>query len=217
LTAFDDPAVERLRERLRAEGDERRRLSELIHDGPVQHVAAVAQMLDAAAVALGEGDVDGARSVLERALTVVREAAADLRDVVAGIEPVALREEGFAAAVRDLGERARARHGIAIELDVAAGDRLGMGAQSGLYQIVREALDQAIRRGPPSRISVHVANSSAGGVTLTVRDDGSKERRQAVLDGLAVRAADLNGTFTAERDESGTTIQLVLPPSAAYL
>jgi two-component system NarL family sensor kinase len=217
LTAAGDPAVERLRERLRAEGDERRRLSELIHDGPVQQVAAVAQMLDAAAVALDDGDVTGARSVLQRALTVVREAAADLRDVVAGIEPIALREEGFSAALRELAGRIAARHGAAIELDVAAGDRLGAGAQSGLYQIVREALDQALRRGPPSRIAVTVAKTASGGVSLIVHDNGSKERRQAVLDGLAVRATDLNGTFDATRDETGTTIRVALPPSAAHL
>jgi signal transduction histidine kinase len=192
-------------------------LSELIHDGPVQHVAAVAQMLDAARVALDDGDVAGARSVLERALVVVREAAADLRDVVAGIEPVVLQEEGFAAAVHELGDRVAGRRGITIELDVGVGDRLGAGAQSGLYQIVREALDQALRRGPPSRVAVRVAETEHGGVALTVHDDGSKERRQAVLDGLAVRAADLNGTFAAVREEHGTTVTVVLPPSAAHL
>ena len=42
------PTAAQLRERLVAERDERRRLAELIHDGPVQHVAAIAQMLDAA-------------------------------------------------------------------------------------------------------------------------------------------------------------------------
>ena len=46
-----------LAERLRAERDERRRLAELIHDGPVQLVAAIAQMLDAAGHALAAGDV----------------------------------------------------------------------------------------------------------------------------------------------------------------
>ncbi|HEY7381424.1 MAG TPA: ATP-binding protein [Gaiella sp.] len=217
MTIPDDPAVERLRERLRAEGDERRRLAELIHDGPVQHVAAVAQMLDAASIALDEGDVDGARAVLHRALTVTRDAAADLREVVSGIEPAALRDEGFAAAVRELADRIAARHGVAIALDVAAGDRLGVGAQSGLYQIVREALDQAMRRGPPSHISVTVTETPAGGVSVKVHDDGSLERRQAVLDGLAVRAVDLNGQFEAERDEAGTTIRIELPPSAAHL
>lgn len=213
----DVAGEDRLRERLRAERDERRRLAELIHDGPVQHVSAVAQMLDAATHALEQGDSEAARAVLARALSVAREAAADLRDVAAGIDPVSLQEEGFAAAVREHAQRLAGRRGITTELDVAAGDRLGEGAQSGLYQIVREALDQAVRRGPPSHIAVRVTETAAGGVTLVVADDGGRERRQAVLDGLEARATDLNGSLEVDRDDAGTTIRVRLPPTAARL
>jgi hypothetical protein len=38
-----------------------------------------------------------------------------------------------------------------------------------------------------------------------------------VIDGLAERAAELNGTFEARRDGRLTTIRLVVPPSAARL
>jgi len=205
-----------LTERLRAERDERRRLAELIHDGPVQHVAAIAQMLDAAVHALDENDPTAGRAMVARALEVTREASGDLREIVSGIEPAALRDQGFAAAVGELMGRLAARRGVAIELDVAGGDRLGEGAQSGLYQIVREALDQAVRRGAPSLLRV-VLVESVEGVELTVHDDGGQERRQAVLDGLAERAQELNGTFAATRGDPGTTIRVTLPPSAARL
>jgi two-component system NarL family sensor kinase len=208
--------AERATERLRAERDERRRLAELIHDGPVQHVAAIAQMLDTAVHALDEDEAEQGRTIISRALEVAREASADLREIVSGIEPAALREQGFATAVRELTQRLAARRGVTIELDVDAGDRLGEGAQSGLYQIVREALDQAVRRGPPSRLQVRLLESSDG-VELTVHDDGGQERRQAVLDGLAERATELNGSFLATRDDPGTTIRVTLPPSAARL
>ena len=52
-----------LDERLLAEQDERRRLAELIHDGPVQHLAAIAQMLDAAAATAAGGDSANGRAV----------------------------------------------------------------------------------------------------------------------------------------------------------
>ena len=45
-----------LAERLLAERAERRRIAEQLHDGPVQHVAALCQMLDAAVQALEEDD-----------------------------------------------------------------------------------------------------------------------------------------------------------------
>jgi two-component system, NarL family, sensor kinase len=205
-----------LTERLRAERDERRRLAELIHDGPVQHVAAIAQMLDAAHHALVDGDDEIGRRIVARALEVAREASGDLREIVSGIEPDALRELGLAGAVRELAERLSARRGVQIELDVDAASALGEGAQSGLYQVVREALDQAVRRGPPSRISVSL-RESADGMELRVSDDGAQERRQAVLDGLTQRAAELNGTFASETTDAGTWIAVRLPPSATHL
>ena len=206
-----------LDERLLAEQDERRRLAELIHDGPVQHLAAIAQMLDAA-VAIGDGGrrrPDARRSSSGRCV-LTREASADLRELVTGLEPDALRKQGFAAAVHLLVERVAGRRGIMVETDVDAGDTLGENARVGLYQIVRESLDQAVRRGPPTRIAVRVTAAANGGVELVVSDDGSRERRQAVLDGLAERAETLNAEFHAEqRPGEGTVVRVTVPPSAA--
>jgi two-component system, NarL family, sensor kinase len=205
-----------LDERLVAEQDERRRLGELIHDGPVQHLAAIAQMLDAAAAGAAAGDAEGVHPILVRALALTREASGDLRELVSGLEPDALREHGLATAVALLAQRLAARRGIAVHAEVDTGAALGEAAAVGLYQIVRESLDQAVRRGPPTHISVDLTPTAAGGVELVVRDNGSGERRQAVLDGLAERAESLNATFAVEqRPGEGTVVQVTVPPSAA--
>jgi signal transduction histidine kinase len=204
-----------LDERLLAEQDERRRLAELIHDGPVQHLAAIAQMLDTALATAG-GDAERSRAIVERALVLTREVSSDLRELVTGLEPDALRRQGFAAAVHLLVDRVAGRRGINVETDLAAGDSLGENARVGLYQIVRESLDQALRRGPPTRISVRVTATASGGVELVVSDNGTRERRQAVLDGLAERAATLNAEFHAEqRPGEGTLVRVTVPPSTA--
>ena len=212
----DDADGRALVERLRAERDERRRLAELIHDGPVQLVAAITQMLDAAHHALEAGDVASGSPIVERALAVAREASVDLREIVRGIEPDALRELGLASAVAELTERHTARRGVTFDLDVAAGNELGEGAQSGMYQIIRDALDQAVRRGPPENVVVSLLPSE-GGVELTIADDGAQERRTAVLAALGERAAELNGTFSSETNDAGTRISIRLPPSATHL
>ena len=212
----DDPDGRALVERLRAERDERRRLGELIHDGPVQLVAAITQMLDAAHHALEAGDIASGSPIVERALAVAREANVDLREIVSGIEPDALRDLGLAAAITELTERHTARRGVVFDLDLVAGNDLGEGAQSGLYQIVRDALDQAVRRGPPENVVVSIL-PSGGGVELTIADDGAQERRVAVLAALGERAAELNGTFSSETNASGTRVSIRLPPSAATL
>jgi len=204
-----------LDERLLAEQDERRRLAELIHDGPVQHLAAIAQMLDAAVATASGGDAETTRSIVERALVLTREASSDLRELVTGLEPDALSKRGFTTAVHLLVERV-GRRGIRIETDLGIGDELGENARVGLYQIVRESLDQALRRGPPTRISVRVAATASGGIELVVSDNGTRERRQAVLDGLAERAATLNAEFHAEqRPGEGTVVRVTIPPSTA--
>jgi signal transduction histidine kinase len=215
---LSEPAGDaRLLERLRAERDERRRLAELVHDGPVQHLAALGQMLDAAGAAFADGEPEAAHELVTRAREIAREAAGDLRDLIASFEPETLHVDGFAAAVRDLADRIGSRRGIAVTVDVPAAELLGEGARSGLYQIVREALDQAVRRGPPTRVSVALRQTTVGGVTLELADDGAQERRQVVLDALTARADDLNATFSYDRTESATTIRITLPPSAAYV
>lgn len=206
-----------LRERLLAEQDERRRIAELVHDGPVQHVSALTQMLGAATHALDAGDAEGARRITARALEVARDAAAELREIVAGLEPALLHELGFATVVRELAERVAGRRGVQLDLRLDEEVALGESARSGLYQVVREALDQAVRRGPPTRVAISLETTPAGGVAVTVVDDGAPERRQAVIDGLAERARDLNGTLETSFDGRWTTIRVVLPPSATVL
>ena len=203
-------------ERLLAERAERRRIAEQLHDGPVQHVAALSQMLDAAVAALEDGDVETGQRIAARALAVARDAAEELRGIVAGLEPVTLNEVGLAAAVREVADRTAGRRGVSVDVAIADTE-LGEGARSSLFQVIREALDQAVRRGPPTSVSVTLDRTATDGVELVVSDDAAPERRQAVIDGLAERAAELNGTFEARRDGPLTTIRLVVPPSAARL
>jgi two-component system sensor histidine kinase UhpB len=207
----------RLAERIiTAEQDERRRLAIFLHDGPVQHLSGIALMLDAALGAIEDGRSDEARTILAAALDRHRATIRELRDLSFNIEPVVLRDQGFAAAVRALADQVGDERAIAIELDVDRGDRLGEKIQVGLYQIVRESLSQAIRRGPPTRVAIALRDLDGGGVELAIEDDGSGERRKASLDSLGERARTLNGRFSVEQPpEGGTRVHVVLPAYVA--
>jgi two-component system NarL family sensor kinase len=206
-----------LAERMLSEQEERRRVAELIHDGPVQQLAAIAQMLDAGLANLDDGDAGQAREVFARSLELAREAARDLRQLCDDLEPRALHQLGFAAAAAALARRIAARHEIGIDLDLGAADELGENAAVALYQILREATEQAVRRGPLTRIEITMHATDAGGVELVVSDDGPPERRAAVLEALAERAATLNGRFTSEvRFPRGSTIRIDVPPVATH-
>jgi signal transduction histidine kinase len=212
----DDAERALLAERILTEQEERRRLAERLHDGPVQHLSAIAQMLDAGLASLRDGEMQRADEVFTRGLALARDSARDLRALCEDLEPRVLSELGFSAAVGALARRLSSRHDVEIELDVDHADKLGENAQTALYQILREATDQALRRGAPTRIEISVRATSAGGAELVVTDDGPPERRSAVLEALADRAATLNARFSSEvRYPRGSTVRIEVPPSAA--
>jgi two-component system NarL family sensor kinase len=212
----DEPERALLAETILAEQEERRRLADLLHDGPVQHISALAQTIDAGLAAVRSGEDERADEILARALVLARDATRELRGLCEDLEPRALRDLGFAAAVGALARRVSSRRDVAIDLDVAYGDELGEYAQTALFQIVREAIDQAVRRGAPTRIEVSVRATEIGGAELLVSDDGPPERRSTVLEALAERASTLNARFTSEiRFPRGSTVRIELPPSAA--
>src|SRR5207302_6112514 len=89
---------------LGAEQDERRRIALFLHDGPVQSLSGVALMLDAVGDFLGRGATEQAREVLEKALARTRTTIGELRDLSFNLEPVVLRDQGFAMAVNALAQ-----------------------------------------------------------------------------------------------------------------
>lgn len=195
---------------LAAEQDERRRIALFLHDGPVQSLAGVALMLDASLDLISRGEHQQAREILDRALARTRTTVGELRDLSFNLEPVALRDHGFAAAVDALAQSRGREHRIEVSLDVALIDDLGERTQAALYQIVREALEEAIRRGPPSRFEVAATSDAPGNLCLVIRDDAPTERRRRALEVLGERARTLGATLTLDHEVDGTTMSLEL-------
>jgi signal transduction histidine kinase len=118
--------------------------------------------------------------------------------------------------VEELANQLGLEHRVQIDVDVERAERLGEKDQVGLYQIIRELLSQAVRRGPPTRISVVIRETDDGELETVVADDGKGERRKTTLDAIAERALTLNGRFTVEQGaDGGTAIHVVLPAYAA--
>src|SRR5665213_4447437 len=85
----DEPAPRALTEQvLAAEQDERRRIALFLHDGPVQSLAGVALMLDAALDFMRRVETDQAGEVLEKAMFRTRLTIGELRDLSFNLEPV---------------------------------------------------------------------------------------------------------------------------------
>jgi len=198
-----------------AEQDERRRLADELHDGAVQSLSGVALLLDAGLNSISEGRRDEARDIIGRALERHRATIGQLRSLSFNLEPVVLRDQGFAPAVRALTDQIALAHQVRVDLDVDASDRLAEKTQAALYQIIREALNQAVRRGPPHTLSVTMRETDEGGVETTISDDAPGERRRRSLEELEERARTLNGVLTVDQGAGGgTTVRVALPPYA---
>jgi len=198
-----------------AEQDERRRLSLFLHDGPVQAMAGIALMHDAALGAIEDGRYEDAAKVIESSLERERRTIQELRDLSFAIEPLVLRDQGFEAAVRALADQVEGSQGITVGASVGAGERLSEKAQVALYQVIREAINQAVRRRP-SQIGVTVEELEDGGFATEVDDDGVDERRRASIEAIEERVRLLNGRLSVEpRDEGGTAIRVVVPAYVA--
>jgi signal transduction histidine kinase len=206
-----DEGLDRL---IAAEQDERRRIALFLHDGPVQNLAGIALMLDAALHSITTGKLDDARSVLSSALDRQRATIRELRDLSFALEPVVLRDQGFAPALQALAEQVGTANQIRIDLDVSAAEKIGESAQVATYTIIRELLDQAIRRGPPTTVKVSLKATGDGGLETCVADNAEPERRRRSFEAIEERVKQLHGRIDVAVDDEGTRVLVTLPPYA---
>jgi signal transduction histidine kinase len=206
---------ERLDRLIAAEQDERRRIALFLHDGPVQHLAGIALMLDAALQSVVDGQIDDARRVITSALLRQRQTIRELRDLSFALEPVVLRDQGFVPALQELASQLGTAHALRVDLDVEQATHVGEAAQVALYTIIRELLDQAVRRGPPTRIGVSMTVTEDDGLLTIVEDDAEPERRRRSFEAIQERVFQLHGTIEVEQtDGGGTRVVVTLPPYA---
>jgi signal transduction histidine kinase len=205
--------VERL---IAAEQDERRRIALFLHDGPVQQLSGIALMLDAAQHSIAEGKTDEARDIIAKALERHRETIRELRDLSFALEPVILRDQGFAPALQALVAQVGETHSLRIDVSTDGTEELGETAQVALYTIIRELIDQSVRRGPPTRIDVKFAPTDDGGVEVHVADDADPERRRRSFEAIEERVRQVHGAIEVVVDEDhGTVVRVTLPAYTA--
>jgi signal transduction histidine kinase len=208
---LSDDGLDRL---IAAEQDERRRIALFLHDGPVQNLSGIALMLDAALHAIQTGKLDDATSVMSSALERQRATIRELRDLSFALEPVVLRDQGFVPALHALAEQVGTSNGIRLDLEIGDAERVGGTAQVALYTIVRELLDQAVRRGPLTRIAVEMRALDGGSFETVVADDAEPERRRRSFEAIEERVKQLHGSIHVDSEDPGTRVVVTLPSYA---
>jgi signal transduction histidine kinase len=174
-----------------AADEERKRIERDLHDGAQQRLAALALQLRTAQRRLDSPEADPAvEALLESAVAELQAANQELRELVRGVYPPILTEEGLAAALESLA----LRNPFPIELDVLEG-RFPAQVEATAYFVACEGLANVAKHAQASRASVCIARHN-GLLAVEIADDGvggAVPLERSGLSGLADRVEALGG------------------------
>jgi signal transduction histidine kinase len=175
---------------------ERARTAHRLHDGPQQTMTAVRLMADVVRQALRDGDLAGARGVLDELDRHAASAADEVRREIARMHPVVLEQQGLVQALAAFAESV-SEDGMRTTFSGPA-ERLpaDRARDAHLLQMAREAAAFAVRLcAPPIEIALTVGDDGAVRLTLeggAVRGNGfERDARDRAAQIIARRAARL--------------------------
>ena len=212
-------ARELTRRTLRGENEIRRKLSQALHDGPVQELIGLDMTLSAAATAVAQGDDARAHDLLREAAAITGRNIRSLRDEMLDLGPYAYDEISFEAAVERCVPVWERRYRLRAHVHA---DRLDLPSEleGELFRITQEAVSNAARHGDASNITIRLAGRD-GAVELTVKDDGrgfgsvdplaSTEAGHIGLESMRERAELMRGSLQIDSGEEGATVRVRVP------
>ncbi|HVR88159.1 MAG TPA: GAF domain-containing sensor histidine kinase [Candidatus Limnocylindria bacterium] len=180
-------AQERLRV-VKVSEETRHRLARDLHDGVAQTLANAAIGIEIAQ-RRARTDVPAALGELDALRVRLVEAQQGLRDILFALRPVALTEDGLAAAVRALAERMDGTNGSrVVARNVTSVRRVGAEIEAGAFTVLREAANNAVKTGRAPNVALDVVDED-GAVVAVVEDDGKGFDVAATLAGYATRGS----------------------------
>jgi NarL family two-component system sensor histidine kinase LiaS len=197
--------------------EERNRLARDLHDSVKQQVFATAMQLGAAQTVL-ESDPASARTHLQEAEQLARQAQQELTGLIQELRPAALEGKGLVEALRGYAEDWSRRTAIAAEVKVSGERPLSLQVEQPLFRVAQEALANVARHSGASRVTLHLAWHEAS-FTLTVTDDGHGFDTQATAYGMGLksmqeRLAGVNGRLTVSSTPGQGTQLIATVPHA---
>lgn len=205
----------------RAVEEERKRIAADLHDRPVQRLTAVGYKVETVSLALMTGDLDRASDLTDEVAEELSDQVAALRNLMVEVRPPVLDERGLYGALQDAGA-SFAREHDGIEVEVSGTDvELGADAETALYRVTQEALNNVAKHAEATRVCIELARSDDE-LELSITDDGrgfdTSGRDRLVreghfgLAGMGERLAMVEGTMDVDSEPGrGTALILRVP------
>ena len=154
---------------VRSEEEERTRLAVELHDGPLQGLSAAVLHLSTLRSRLGDVDAP-TQDPLASALSILAEEIRTLRNMMVGLHPPVLEEQGLESALAAQARRLTEAD-IVPTLETHVDVRPDRTIETILYRVAQESISNVLRHAGAR--TVHIELRCTGrGVVLRIRDDG---------------------------------------------
>jgi two-component system, chemotaxis family, CheB/CheR fusion protein len=216
----ENERVRLLRQIVRAQEDERRRIARDIHDQVGQQMTAL--RLNLATLDQGFGGDGELREKLEHTKAIAERLDADVDFLAWELRPAALDDIGVAEAMGSFVRQWSKHSGVEAQLHTTGVDkkRLSPETEINLYRIMQEALNNTMKYAQANRVDVLLERRD-NQVLLIVEDDGAgfnpsegvggNDKGMGLI-GMRERAALVGGTLEIEsKPKKGTTIFVRVP------
>jgi len=201
---------------LRAQEEERKRISRELHDATGQQLMVIRLYLG-----MLDGSTENVTEVKKKigeTVDVVDQTIEGIRRIIAKLSPLVLEELGLIAAIRkeakDFTKRTGVRTRVAVSDSVG---RLSSQTETAVYRVVQEALHNVAKHAEAKNVTVQMARD-ADLISLVIQDDGVGITHGPVvgrnfgLSGMTERVAMLGGTAKVVSAKSkGTRIEVKVP------
>ncbi len=209
------------REVLRAQEEERKRISRELHDVIAQTLTGINLRLASLKKTAGRNTADFERSVtrtqeiVSKSVDIVHEFARELR-------PAVLDDLGLIPALHTFVKRFSNRTRVHVHFTAFAGvEALDTAKRTVLFRVAQEALTNVSRHAKASRVEISLQKLAAS-IGMSIRDNGisfsvekqlhAKGGKRLGLLGMRERVEMVGGTFCLESAPGqGTTIQVEIP------
>jgi signal transduction histidine kinase len=196
--------------------EERQRISQELHDGPLQNLIHLCRQIDVV------DQTNGDMTTMDELRRCTEGLVGEIRSISRGLRPSALDDLGLVASIGQLLTDAERRHPLATSFGVTGRERrLPSDVELALFRIAQEALSNIERHAAARTVAVGL-DFEGGGLRLLVKDDGigfapDTTRRASAnqslgIPGMAERASLIGARLDVHsRPGSGTSIDVRVP------
>lgn len=183
---------------LRVVEQEQARVGHDLHDGVGQTMTGIVSLLEAL-----EADLQGdARQQAQRIHELLRQSVSEVRRMSHGLSPTSVKNRGLVGALQLLAETVRTNFRtpctceVDVQMDIRNNDK-----ETHLFRIAQEAVNNALRHGKPSKISIMLQHVSSSECELRIEDDGAglKKTKAKESIGIGVRVMDYRANLIGAR------------------